>query len=173
MKAYYHKFQSTGLRQRQFSVSCDEGDDGVTIYVKTAGHFYTTNTSPIPEMQNIADRHDEKHEKESTIPKKMKKKKKTTSKKSKNSKKKTDLQWQNFDDKTLKHLGKKYAEHKSGYEFGIKYDFWEFFWKREWNKIVLNSLDLSTENKELVPLNATVSEGAGSETEVYSKNDEK
>ena len=51
MKAYYHKFQSTGSSERQFSVSHIDDGDGVTIYLKTAHHFYTSKTSPIPDME--------------------------------------------------------------------------------------------------------------------------
>ena len=59
IKAYYHKFQSTGSSERQFSVSHIDDGDEVTIYLKTTRHFYTSKTCPIPEKKNVRDEHDE------------------------------------------------------------------------------------------------------------------
>ena len=84
--------------------------------------------------------------------------------------------WKDFDNKTLKHLGKQLAENKTGYKFGMQYDFREFFWERECNAIVSRALDLSGENKDLVPLNKPVADGEGSkgsDTKEYSENDKK
>ena len=53
IKAYYHKFQSTGSSERQFSVSHIDDGDEVTIYLKTARHFYMSKTCPIPEKKNV------------------------------------------------------------------------------------------------------------------------
>ena len=58
----------------------------------------------------------------------------------------------------------------------MQYDFQGFFWEREWNAIVSRALDLSGENKDLVPLNKPVADGEGSkgsDTEEYTKIDEK
>ena len=65
---------------------------------------------------------------------------------------------------------------KTGYEFGIQYDFQEYFWEREWDKIVSKALDVSSENKKLVPLKKPVAEDEGegsrcSDTEEYPEND--
>ena len=54
--------------------------------------------------------------------------------------------------------------------------FENFFWEREWNAIVSKALDLSGENKDLVPFRKPVADGEGSkdsDTEEYSENDEK
>ena len=77
---------------------------------------------------------------------------------------------ENFDSETLRALGKRLAEHKTENEFGNKYDFREYFWDREWEDIVVKSLDLSPEStKNLVPFNETVAEvNDSSETEEYS-----
>ena len=64
MKAYYHKFQSTGLSERQLSVSqVDEGDE-VTIYVKTGGYFYCSTNCPIPDkhVESVKNSSEEKKE---------------------------------------------------------------------------------------------------------------
>ena len=169
MKAYYHKFQSTGSSERQFSVSHIDDKDEVTIYLKTAHHFYTSKTSPIPDMQNVADGHDEMST--GTVSKTLKRGSKGRKRRSK-----SKTGWKDFDNKTLKHLGKRLAENKTGYEFGIQYDFREFFWEREWNAIVSKALDLSGWNKDLVPLNKPLADGEGSkgsDTEEYSEIDEK
>ena len=54
-KAYYHKFQSTGLSEMQFSVShVDEGDD-VTIYLKTPSHFYSVPDKHVKNSEETRD----------------------------------------------------------------------------------------------------------------------
>ena len=49
MKAYYHKFQSTGVSERQLSAPQVDRDDEVTIYVKTGSYFYCRTNCPIPD----------------------------------------------------------------------------------------------------------------------------
>ena len=50
MKVYYHKFQSTGVSERQLSVLQVDRDDEVTIYVKTGAYFYCTTNCPVPKI---------------------------------------------------------------------------------------------------------------------------
>ena len=161
-KAYYHKFQSTGSSDMQFSVShVDEGDD-ITIYLKTPGHFYS-----------IPDKHVENSEEtgDGVVKTKSKSKaeKKAKSKKKKASKHNKRVNLENFDSETLRALGKRLAKHKTGYKFSNKYNR-EYFWDREWEDIVVKSLDLSLEStKNLVPFNETVAEvNDSSVTEEYS-----
>ena len=175
IKAYYHKFQSTGSSERQFSVSHIDDGDEVTIYLKTACHFYTSKTCPVPEKKNVRDEHDEL-----STPTVLKSSGRGLKGRKKSRKKsKISVDWKNFDDKTPKHLGKQLVEKKTGYEFGIQYHFREYFWEKEYNEIVSKSLDLSlSENKNLVPLKKPVAEGEGkgsrgSDTEEYSKSDKK
>ena len=99
IKAYNHKFQSTASSERQFSVSHIDDGDEVTIYLKTACHFYTSKTCPIPEMQNVADGHDEMSTE--TVSKTSKRGSKGRKRRSK-----SKTGWKDFDNKTLKHLGK-------------------------------------------------------------------
>ena len=99
MKVYHHKFQSTGSSERQFSVSHIDDGDEVTIYLKNAHHFYTSKTSPIPDMQNVADGHDEMST--GTVSKTSKRGLKGRKRMSK-----SKTGWKDFDNKTLKHLGK-------------------------------------------------------------------
>ena len=42
------------------------------------------------------------------------------------------------------------AEHKTGYEFGVKYDFQEFYFKKEWNQIVETAVSVE-QRENLVP----------------------
>ena len=174
MKAYYHKFQSTGESERRLSVSQVDRDDEVTIYVKTGGSFYCRTNCPIP------DRHIESvessNQKEEPMSKSTKSKttKKGRSKKfSKTKKKKDNITWDSFDSKSLKVLGKRLAEEKMGYELGPQYDFMEFFWQSEWNSIISRSLAISSENyKTLVPLKPNILDGDDkSDTEGYSENE--
>ena len=102
IKAYYHKFQSTGSSERQFSVSHIDNGDEVTIYLKTACHFYTSKTCPVSEKKNVRDEHDEIST--PTVSKTSGRGSKGRKKSRKKSKILVD--WKNFDDKTLKHLGK-------------------------------------------------------------------
>ena len=93
----------------------------------------------------------EESSKESEEEKKSKKKKKqrTKSKKGKGN----NIEWKNFDDKTLKSLGIKLAQSKRGYKFGEMYDFREFFGEKEWNDIINKSLLLPPIDKsQLVSL---------------------
>ena len=49
-------------------------------------------------------------------------------------------------------LEKRVAQNKSGYEFGVQYDFREFFFQQEWNNILKRGLAME-DRKDLVPLN--------------------
>ena len=49
-------------------------------------------------------------------------------------------------------MGKRVAQNKSGYKFGVQYDFREFFFQREWNNILKRGLAME-DRKDLVPLN--------------------
>ena len=123
MKAYYHKFQSTGVSERWLSVSQVDGDDKVTIYVKTGSYFYCRTNCPIPDrhIENI----ESSNQKEEPMSKstKLKTTKKGRSKKfSKTKKKKDNITWDSFYSKSLKVLGKRLAEEKMGYEFRPQYD---------------------------------------------------
>ena len=162
-KAYYHKFQSTGSSDMQFSVShVDKGDD-ITIYLKTPSHFYSV---PDKRVENSEETGDGivKMKSQSKAEKKAKSKEKKASKHNKR------VNLENFDSETLRALGKRLAEHKTGYKFDNKYNFREFFWDREWEDIVVKSLDLSPEStKNLIPFNETVAEvNDSSKTEEYS-----
>ena len=108
----------------QFSVShVDEGDD-ITIYLKTPGHFYSVPDKCVKNSEETGD---------GIVKTKSKSKaeKKAKSKKKKASKHNKRVNLENFDSETLRALGKRLAEHKTGYEFGNKYNFREYFWDRE------------------------------------------
>ena len=93
-KAYYHKFQSTGSSNMQFSVShVDEGDD-VTIYLKTPGHFYSVPDKRVKDSEETGDGV-VKMKSKSKAEKKVKSKKKKASKHNKR------VNLQNFDSETL------------------------------------------------------------------------
>ena len=87
MKAYYHKFQSTGLSERGLSVSqVDEGDE-VTIYVKTGSYFYCSTNCPIPDklVKSVENSSEEKKEDvQNTRKKRTKQRSKAFSKKKRN-----------------------------------------------------------------------------------------
>ena len=171
MKAYYHKFQSPGTSERRLSVSQVDGDDEVTIYVKTGSYFYCRTNCPVPDRRVESSNQKEEPVSKST---KLKTTKKGRSRKfSKTKKKKDNITWDSFDSKSLKALGKRLAEEKTGYEFGPQYDFREFFWQSEWNSIISRSLVLSSKNdKTLVPLKPNILDGDDkSDTEGYSENE--
>ena len=177
MKAYYHKFQSTGSSERWLSVSqVDEGVE-VTIYVKTGGYFYCSTNCPVPDkhVESVKNSSEDKKEAvpNTTRKKRTKWRSKAFSKKEKQTKTGKIISWQGFDSKSLVALGKRIAEQKSGYEFGPQYDFREYFWQRDWDKIVSRSLALSPENdKSLVPFKQNISDGGDkSDTEAYSEDD--
>ena len=65
---------------------------------------------------------------------------------------KKSVKWQDFDHENLISLGKRVAQNKSGYEFGVQYDFREFFFQQEWNNILKRGLAME-DRKDLVPLN--------------------
>ena len=164
MKAYYHKFQSTGMSERLLSIlHVDEDDDDVTIYVKSAGHFYNT-TSPVP---------DKRVEKSRSVVSKSGRSKKKTGGKAKR-KTHSEIDWKSFDENRLKELGKKLAEHKTGYEFGPNYNFMGFFWEKDYNEIVKSALEVSTvDTKNLVPFKKLLADDGreGDETEAYSDSE--
>ena len=120
MKAYYHKFQSTGLSERWLSVSQVDKGEEVTIYVKTGGYFYCSTNCPIPDkcVKSVKNSSEEKKEDvPNTRKKRTKWRSKAFSKKKKQTKTGNIISWQGFDSKSLVALGKRIAEQKSGYEF--------------------------------------------------------
>ena len=162
IKAYYQKFQSAGSGERHFSVCCIDQEDDVTIYVKT-GDCYT-KTSPVPDKRV--------ENSKVNVTKVLKGRKKKTGKAaSKKIASKNKVNYKDFDSKTLVALGKKLAERKSGYEYGVQYDFREFFWEKEWDDIITRALSLSSESpRKLVPFKkivAAADESNQSNTEEY------
>ena len=136
--------------------------------------FFTKNEFIPDGVEKSVEKRVEESSKESEEEKsKKKKKQRTKCKKGKPvHKKENNIEWKNFDDKTLKSLGIKLAQSKTGYEFGEKYDFREFFWEKEWNSIVNRSLLLPPVDKsQLVPLKKLISEkGDESKTDGYSSD---
>ena len=176
IRASFTKFQPTGtLREGHLHVSKIDDEDEVTILVEFKTDEFYRKRDPvfIPDSPRSSVESAEKRSKKHST---STKKKAEKTRKSKKLVQKNTISWQNFDAKTLKSLGKKLAEHKTGYEFGSKYNFQEFFFEREWDSIIKRSLEISSPRySELVPFSpSTIAEedAEGESTEEY-EDDEK
>ena len=76
------------------------------------------------------------------------------------------MHWENYQDHELIAIGKRRAETKSGYEYGVNYDFREFYPVKEWDEIISKALNTSP-RKVLVPFKKVQFSDSGTETEGY------
>ena len=138
-----------------FCVSRKDSGDEVIIEVKMGVVLLPDN--------NVAGGRKEKEGKQPT--KETRKKGKV---RKKSTKKVVAKSWKRFKSDELRKLGKKLAEHKCGYEFGVKYDFREFYFEKDWDEIVNRAVNVE-ERENLVPFDGHNNfSDDGSETEGYT-----
>ena len=64
-------------------------------------------------------------------------------------KKKVKPDWRNFQNDELTEIGRRAAQNKTGYEYGVNYNFRHYCYETDWNKIV--EIGLGEERGNLVP----------------------
>ena len=74
--------------------------------------------------------------------------------------------WETYQDHELIAIGKRRAETKTGYEYGVNYDFREFYPVKEWDEIIYKALN-KPPRTVLVPFKKVQFSDSGTETEGY------